>query len=225
MPQQINLYSPIFLKREKHFSARMMAYGLAVVGVVLLALYVAAWFQYRALELSAKDYESRIVAHREQYANIARQLLSEEARKALESESARLAQEVARRRKMLELLHAGELGSAEGVSSYFAALARRTVNGVWLTGVVVGEGGTEFSVSGRMLGAELAPVYLRQLGREEVMRGRRIAELRLARRDARAGGGEAARAAAAPAEFVEFSFVALREAAGSARAAADKEAR
>lgn len=225
MTQQINLYSPIFLRREKHFSARMMAYGLAVIAVALGALYVVAWLEHRALELSAQDYEARIAAQREQYAKAGRQLLSEDARKALESESARLAQEVARRRKMLESLHAGELGNSEGVSPYFAALARRAVRGVWLTGVAVSEGGTEFSVSGRMLGPELASAYLRALGEENVMRGRRIAELRLARRDAHAGGGEAtARAGAAPAQFVEFSFVALREAA-AARAAADKETR
>ena len=31
MTQQINLYNPLFLKKEKHFSARTMAQALVVV--------------------------------------------------------------------------------------------------------------------------------------------------------------------------------------------------
>jgi hypothetical protein len=224
MPQQINLYSPIFLKREKHFSARMMAYGLAVVAVALAAIYAYGWFEHLGLLRAAQEYETRLVQERARYTEATRWLLSEDARKALESESARLAQEIARRRKLLESLHAGEYGNAEGVSPYFAALARRAIRGVWLTGVAVSEGGGEFVVSGRMLGAELAPVYLRALGEEEVMRGRRITELKLARKNAPAAApGQPP--GAAPIEFVEFSFVALREATDAPRAAAGKEAR
>ncbi|MCX7961666.1 MAG: hypothetical protein N2653_08850 [Burkholderiales bacterium] len=222
MPQQINLFSPIFLKREKHFSARAMAWGLGVVAAGLGVLYAFAWFEHRALAESVRAYEARVAEQRAQYAKAAQQLLSEDARKALESEATRLAQEVARRRKLLESLHAGELGNADGVSSYFAALARRARHGVWVTGVEIGEGGAEFAVNGRMLGAELAPAYLRALGEEDVMRGRRIAELKLARRDAGAAAAEAGRTGAAPADFVEFSFVALREGEGAATIGGEK---
>ncbi|MDW8469727.1 MAG: hypothetical protein RML56_12890 [Burkholderiales bacterium] len=222
MPQQINLFSPIFLKREKHFSAQAMAWGLAIVAAGLGVLYAFAWFEHRALAKSVREYETRVAEQRAQYAKAAQQLLSEDARKALEAEATRLAQEIARRRALLESLHAGELGNAEGVSSYFAALARRARHGVWVTGVEISEGGAEFAVNGRMLGAELAPAYLRALGEEDVMRGRRIAELKLARRGGRAAADDAGRVDPASAEFVEFSFVALREGAGVATTGAGK---
>ena len=40
MSQQINLYNPLFLKREKHFSARTMVQALGIIALGLAALYV-----------------------------------------------------------------------------------------------------------------------------------------------------------------------------------------
>ena len=39
MSQQINLYNPLFLKQEKHFSARTMAQALGIIALALAALY------------------------------------------------------------------------------------------------------------------------------------------------------------------------------------------
>jgi len=206
MAQQINLFDPVFLRPEKHFSARAMAYGLAVVAAALAALYAWARFEHAALVRSAAEHEARVGALRSQYAQAARQILSEDARKALESEALRLEQEIAARRSLLQALAAGEFGDESGVAPYFAALARGAVPGVWLTGAAIGEEGKEVAVRGRMLGAELAARYLRVLGQQDVMRGRHVTELKLERRDRAPAAAERP----APVPFVEFSFVASR---------------
>jgi len=209
MPGQINLYSPLFLKKEKLFSVRTMGWGLAIVAGALAAFYAYAVFESLAIEREAAASAERLAAERARIAQALRQLPAEAARKALESEAARLESEREGRQKLLEKLQSGALGNAEGVSQYFAALARRTVPGVWLTGVTVGEGANELSLRGRMLKAELAPVYLRALGAEEAFRGRQLVEMKLEARSSPEGEEKAK----GPAQYLEFVLSAPRRAA------------
>jgi hypothetical protein len=209
MAQQINLYSPIFLKREKHFSVRAMGYGLAVLAAGVAAFYGYAWREHQALARAVQGNDARVAEQRTQYAKLAQQLLSDDARKGLEAEAERLDGEVARRRKLLDALHAGVFGGTEGVSSYFAALARRALPGVWLTGVAIGEGADELTLTGGMSSAELAPSYLRALAEEPVLRGRRVTELQLRRKET-PGAAQAAGRTVASARYLEFTLAAPR---------------
>jgi hypothetical protein len=102
-------------------------------------------------------------------------------------------------------LRTGELGNTAGFSGYFAALGRKAMPGVWLTGFSVGESGNDLQVRGRVLHPDLVPAYLRALSDEPVMRGRQVTELKLS---AKATG--AAPQPAGPERFVEFSLAAQR---------------
>jgi hypothetical protein len=55
MSQQINLYNPLFLRKQKYFSARTMLQSLGLIAVGLLALYLYALVQTRGLEQLAKN--------------------------------------------------------------------------------------------------------------------------------------------------------------------------
>ena len=97
------------------------------------------------------------------------------------------------------------------------AFARQAMSGVWLTGFTIGGDETELLVTGRVVQPDLVPAYIRALNREEVMRGRRVAELRLTAREERdapgtaaPGAGAAATPAEAPRRYVEFSLSAVR---------------
>ena len=215
MSQQINLYNPLFLRKQKYFSARTMLQSLGLIAVGLLALYAYALIQTRGLEDLAKNYAAQLSAQRAQLI-----ALSGPGRgKLLEAELARLEGELRGRRATLDIVKGGEYGYTEGFSRYFAAFARHAMRGVWLTGFSVGDGGNELRVRGRALHADLLPAYLKALNNEEVMRGRLVTELKLLARDDSAARRGSGAAASEPERYVEFDLSAPIRAADLGRQA------
>ena len=91
-----------------------------------------------------------------------------------------------------------------------SGLARRTVQGVWLTGFAVGEN-RSLEIKGGVLDPRLVPAYMRSLNAEESIRGRTVTELTLKARDEPAkpkpAPGTEASVAAPPSSlrYVEFT--------------------
>ena len=197
MSQQINLYNPAFERKQKPFSLRAMALSLALIVGGLLAVYGYAAVHTRSAERTAAQLGEQVKMQRAQLVKLA-QLPVRMPSKALEADVARLEAEVKARQTSLQALGAGELGNTAGMSEFLAALGRQAIPGVWLTSVTIGESGNELLVQGRALRAELVPAFLRALGKEPVMRGRRITELKLI-----AKGDEKKEQA-----FIEFSLAA-----------------
>lgn len=204
MSQQINLYNPLFLKTEKHFSARTMAQALLVVLVAIAAIFVFGLMQTRSTERLAAQYRDQLAREQTQVTSLVAQASSASRSKALESEVAQLEAQIKLRRATLQALSTGELGNTAGFSEFLAALGRQTLSGVWLTEIRIDDAGNGLFVQGRALRAELLPAYLDRLSREPMMRGRRVTEMKLA-----AAVGKAADAP--PSRFVEFSLAAPLE--------------
>lgn len=204
MSQQLNLYNPLFERKEKPFSVRAMAQSLAFIAVALLVFYVYAAFHMRSTERLAGQVREQLEVQRAQLdklAGLARQPRS----KALDAEIARLEAQVQARRSTLNALGTGELGNTAGFSEFFAAFGRQALPGVWLTAVTIGTAGSELAIQGRALRAELVPALLRALKNEPVMRGRTVSEMKLTAKAAPAGE-KGAPGPAGPRAFVEFSF-------------------
>lgn len=203
MSQQINLYNPLFLKQEKHFSARTMSQALGIIALALAALYVYAVVESGSAERAAQQQRDQLAAQRDQLVKLGAQLARQGISKALEAEVARAEGELRTRQATLEALNTGELGNTSGFSDFFAAFGRQAMPGVWLTGFSVGDGGNELVVNGRALQADLVPAYLRALNSEPMMRGRRVIEMKLA-----AKATSAASTGAQPERYVEFTLTA-----------------
>lgn len=213
MSQQINLFNPLFLRKEKYFSARTMAQSLALIVLGLVALWGYALVQTRGLQRVADEYGQQLAAQRDQFVKLGAQGSS----KLLEAEMTRLQADVRARESMLATLEGNRVGGADGFSRYFAAFARYPMRGVWLTGFSVGEGGNALRVRGRVVHPDLVPEYLKSLNEADVMRGRLVTELKLVARDEsstrRAGAGAAD---PGPERFVEFDLLAPLRAAAPA---------
>lgn len=217
MSQQINLYNPLFLKKEKLFSVRAMAQALGLVALGLVGIYAFSAMQAREAERIAKDYAAQVAVQREQMIALSARSTANARSKTLEAEVARLEAAVKSRQALLETLTTGQLGNSEGISRYFAAFGRQATPGVWLVGFAIGEGGNDLRVSGRVLHPDLVPSYLRALNREEVMRGRQVTELKLSAKEVAATGASSAAVSAVesspatrqePARYVDFSIMA-----------------
>jgi hypothetical protein len=217
MSQQINLFNPLFMRKEKYFSTRTMLQSLGLIALGLIAIYAYALWQSSEIERLAAGYGRQLAAQRDQFVALSGQGRS----KLLQAEVARLEADVRARRGVIDVLQGGGLGNSDGFSRYFAAFARRPMHGVWLTGFSVDDNGNVLNIRGRVLHPDLVPAYLKALNEEDVMRGRLVTELKLVARDeSDARRGAAAGANAGPVRFVEFDLSAPLRLAQTAKPAA-----
>lgn len=194
MSQQINLFDPRFRPQTPHFSAPMMvvsALGLFVLTLAVGELYA---FQNRRLEATVAQTDQRAARLREQASALGREVGDQRRSTALADELARIEEQVRVRRGLLEGIQGGAATRVEGFSPYLSALARQTVQGVWLTGVEIAGGSGDLVLKGRVTDGELVPVYIQRLNREPLFQGRPVRELHLAAK------GEAGK------RYVEFSL-------------------
>jgi len=176
MSQQINLFDARFRPQKPHFSAATMA--LAVLAVALLTLGIRELYAYqnRSLEASLAQTDKRAAELREQAARFARELGDPGRSAAMADELARLEEQARARRGLLTGIQGGA-----GFSPYLTALARQTMQGVWLTEMEIGP--NDLVLKGRVLQSELVPLYIERLNREPLFKGRVVSELRLAAKD------------------------------------------
>lgn len=214
MSQQINLFNPIFLKQKKIFTASHMAQTLGLVagGALLLAVYGAV--KTSQLEQHAAAGKGAVTAAEARLAQVTKEFPPRGKSKDLEAEVGRLQGELKSLHEVQSVLERGELGNTAGYSEYWRALARQSVNGVWLTGVTVVGAGKEIGIEGRALQPDLLPAYIQRITREAVLQGKSFGSLEISRPGApsaaaNAGGTAGAGApGAVGAPFVEFRMAA-----------------
>ncbi|MCI0401403.1 MAG: PilN domain-containing protein [Gammaproteobacteria bacterium] len=171
MKQQINLYQPIFRTEKKVFTALAMAEicGMVIVGLAVMYGY-AAWQVHGLKKEVSKIEEQRNVALKK-IDNLHEQFPGREKSKQLEDEIQELTQELMARTRIADILSGGALGNTNGFSDYLEALARRHVQGTWLTEVSISNGGQTIGIAGSTLVPDLVPMYLQRLSDEEVFKG------------------------------------------------------
>ncbi len=181
MSQQINLFSPVFLKKQiKNFSTVTMlqALGLIIAGAALLYGYLV--YQQTALTAQAAEAEQKLAGERERLAKFTSEYAPQQKSAQLETDIKNAAAQLKARMEMVETLNNGAtIGSTEGYSEYMRAFARQSVNGLWLTGFDIAGAGTELSIIGRTVRPELVPLFVQHLSGEPVMKGRQFSFLRM----------------------------------------------
>jgi Tfp pilus assembly protein PilN len=161
--KQINLLAPA--QAAPTLTALRALIGFGVMFVAFLGYAAFAWFgttrlgdtvaqsdaQLAAEMATVKALEQKIGA-RPKLADIVAQI---DALKAQADES----------QQMLNLLRSGA-GGSEGYSGHLATLARISENGVWLTGVKIGNAGKTVSLAGRSLRQESVLRYAQRLNEQ-----------------------------------------------------------
>lgn len=196
MSQQINLYNPIFRKQKKVFSSATMLQAFALIVLVVAVFYFAVALQTPVLEIRSAETSRLLKAELERL----------KAYGAGDSPAER-AKAIAERRKGLEAALSAnsqalaafeaEGGRVEGYAEVLRALARVSVDGVWLTRINFARGKGEVSIVGRATRPELVPTYLERLRAEQALRVRDFSRLEVTRPPETKG-------AAAPPRAVQF---------------------
>ena len=181
MSQQINLYSPIFRKETKVFSATTMLQGLGLIVLVVAVFYYYMSAQSSLLELRAAESAQQLKSELERLKVYGAQASPAERLRALAERRKALEATLGTQTQALEGLKAGAFGRSEGYSATLRALARVSVEGVWLTRVDFSEDGGELSLAGRALRADLVPAYLARLRADPALRQQDFTRLEVKR--------------------------------------------
>jgi Tfp pilus assembly protein PilN len=170
--QQINLFNPIFLRQEKHFSALTMAQALGVIllGCVLLSVYTQ--FRLSLLNREAAEVDGQLATVQASLDKLNQTYSPRQKSKSIEDQVAAAEAEIKSLKQVLTALQSGDMGDTKGYSEYMGAFARQIVDGVWLTGFRIQGAGSEMEIDGRALQPDLVPAYIGRLGQESVFRGK-----------------------------------------------------
>lgn len=177
--QQINLFNPDFVPRLDLATAR---YGGGALAIALaLAVVAAGAASYLAADLSAQAHRiaQESDALRATTDSLAVQLSARKPDATLERQLAERREVIRARTEVARWLRADGGGETRGVSEYYRALARRTLEGVWLTGFAMDADRGQLRIEGRALKGDLVPQYLTQLGEEALLKGRAFAKVEL----------------------------------------------
>ncbi|WP_157889119.1 PilN domain-containing protein [Herminiimonas arsenitoxidans] len=179
MSQQINLFNPIFLKQEKHFSALTMvqALGAILLAAILLTVYTA--YQLSSLQAEQKSVTAQLQLAQNQLAKVTADYVPKEKDMRLEARLQRAEAQVRSLQQVSDVLRKGELGNTDGYAEYLRAFARQIIDGVWLTSFTIHGAGSAISLEGSTLRPELVPIYLTRLKSEPVMQGASFSSLEM----------------------------------------------
>lgn len=185
MKQQVNLYQPIFRRERKVFSAAAMLQITAVFVVALMVVYGYGLWRSQALEAQVERLEDKRDAATERVESLGERFPPPEPSPELEARQDRLAAEKERKQQAVRVLSEGRFGNTEGFAEELAALARNRLDGLWLTGVSLYEGGQEMTLQGTTQADYLVPRLLQELSDEAALTGTEFREVRLDRDEER----------------------------------------
>ncbi len=181
MSAQINLFHPRFLKKRDLLTLDYVALACAVLYVTIMVS--GAWVRQEAATRSqaAATAQSQLKALKAQFEETSQAVGQRRPSPQLLAELAAAEELLRRRSEITRLLESGELGSMEGFTGHFRGLARQVPDGLWLTGLTIGGGGSEIEIRGGVLNPSVLPGFLGRLGAEQAFRGRHFAALAITR--------------------------------------------
>lgn len=180
MSRQINLYDPTLRKQREWLTSRNVL--LASLLSVLLVSFgaMAARWQVAVRAEQARSVNTQLLAARQAFAEFTRVLSAQKEDPVLAAEVRSRTAELRAAQEALEALRGMSSDAAPvhpGAAEILRALSRQHLDGLWLTGLSIGEGGGDLEIRGRMSSQALLPEYLRRLEREPVFQGRQFAAL------------------------------------------------
>lgn len=180
MAGQINLYDPALERQRDWLVLGNLAMGAALLAALVAIAGVAVRWDHDALMARAVANEQRLAAMREQAVPEEQDAGERRVDPLIEQDVARQRAQFSLHEKVLAALR-GSVGDESRVaySEYMRALARQSVDGLWLTGFRLAESGRGFEIRGRTLDPTMLPGYIRRLNREPAFRGLAFAALKI----------------------------------------------
>lgn len=181
MNQQINLFQPIFRKQRKILSFVAMVQICLIVFAALLAISGYSWWQTVSLKQHLAGLKQQHNERLAQLDKVTREVAKMKNKDLSQTQIQRLEQELKAERHILSVLDARHLRGIKGFSSYFESFSRQVVQGMWLTGFDVANGGLSVQIRGSSTEPDLVPEFLKGLSKEKQLQGTQFSVLQMLR--------------------------------------------
>jgi hypothetical protein len=200
MSQQINLVSPLLLKRRYAFGLREMTLGLGLILAGALAWAGFLRYQAGALETLAAEQEAKQAVAQKALDQIA--VVANRPASALLTERVKTAQaQMAQREALLASISGTIETAATGFAPRLRALAHSHTEGVWLNGFTLSPDYVE--LKGSALNAGLLTNYMDRLGTQAPFAGMQFSGMNAAL--AHPAGDSGTKTAGQP-EYIDFAL-------------------
>ncbi len=206
MSQQINLFNPVFLKQRKYFSLLTMVQALGLIIAGSLIFYGYAVYQVAQLKRQADENTQRYNADQTRLASFMAEFSPQRSTQLLQDEVNRLGTQVDEQNQIIQTLKSGAIGNTTGYSEYMRAFSRQVVQGLWLTGFKVTGDAAQISLCGGVVDPQLLPEYIQRLGREQVMKGKTFANLKMQQTKVDQAQGNSKKTDSSAPRYVEFTL-------------------
>lgn len=188
MRQQINLFQGQFRRERLRYTGKTLLIAFMAITMGVAGMVVHNAWQLRTLHAEVGAIDTRLQDAVAQHEALQQQLAAHLPDTRLQDELQRAETLLTHRQELQAMLQQDAFARGEGYSSYFLALARRHLNGLWLTGITITGAGRELHLQGRATAPELVPRYLQRLAHEAVLAGIQFEHFQLSadeeRRDA-----------------------------------------
>lgn len=165
MHQQINLFQPVFRKQHKVFSAATLAQMTAAVAFLLILLLIHASWTLASMEATADSMQQQY-SHMQQEISTLEEALRTPDTESLDNEIESLQTRIEARTELLARFDDLAIENQNGFYNQFHTLAEQYIPGLWLEGVNI-DNKARIEVRGGTLNAQLVPVYLQQLAKQD----------------------------------------------------------
>ncbi len=160
MSKQINLL--VQAQAAPALSARRALTGLGVVLAAFIGYAAFAWFGTARLGDTAEQSNVDLTADKATLRALERKIGERPKLADIVAQIDALKMQAGESQEILNLLRSGG-GGSEGYSGHFTALAGISEEGLWLTGIKIGNAGKTVSLAGRSLRHESVLRYARRL--------------------------------------------------------------
>jgi len=146
-------------------SALRTLIGFGVMIAAFLGYTAVSWFQTARLGDAAAQSDAQLAVEKAAVKALEQKLGARPKLAEIVAQIEALKPQAAESQELLKLLRGGE-GDSEGYSGHLTTLARISEDGVWLTGIKIGNAGKMVSVEGRSLRNESVLRYARRLNEQ-----------------------------------------------------------
>lgn len=211
MSQQINLFNPAFQPQKHVLSAAQLALAVGVLVAGIAAAAVVGSLRTADLQAQANAGAQQLDKRQTRLASVNAEFAPRQKDATVDGQIIDADRQLAAMRHISGALARGELGKTDGFAGYFKALARQSMQGLWLTGVTVGAGGAQIGIQGRAIDPAMVPGYLNRLTHEPLMQGKSFASLQIGEAAPLPTQGADGVAGTRPAPYVNFSLQSVAE--------------
>lgn len=168
MYQQVNLYQPVFRRQHKIFSATTLLRIIAIVMILMFALYFSAHSTLEGLQRISSDLALNYTQLEARHSAVT-STASLSTNASISDEINTLQAQISDRNALLERIDSLFIGSTVGFGAVFETLAQTNLPGLWLTGVQLDQDGS-IEISGTTLDPKLVPRYLQLITQQSPLR-------------------------------------------------------